>query len=71
MDIEKYARAIEKCLVQMVQREMSVVDVSEIWIDTSIPEDLIIEIIKTSQLNIPLEVQTITNAGKIIWARKT
>ncbi|WP_448516584.1 hypothetical protein [Pseudothermotoga sp.] len=71
MDLEKYARAIEKSLTQMVLREMNSVDVSEIWIDTSIPVDLIVEILKTRQLKIPEELQAITNAGKTIWVRKT
>ncbi|AJC72926.1 hypothetical protein AJ81_00545 [Pseudothermotoga hypogea DSM 11164 = NBRC 106472] len=71
MDVEKYVRAIEKSLTQMVLREMSSVDVSEIWIDTSIPVDLIVEILKTQQLKIPQELQAITNAGKVIWVRKT
>ncbi|WP_448535347.1 hypothetical protein [Pseudothermotoga sp.] len=71
MDLEKYVRAIEKSLTQMVLREMNSVDVSEIWIDTSIPVDLIVEILKTRQLKIPEELQTITNAGKTIWVRKT
>ena len=66
MDVEKYVRAIEKSLTQMVLREMSSVDVSEIWIDTSIPVDLIVEILKTQQLKIPQELQAITNAGKVI-----
>ncbi|HBT40193.1 MAG: Uncharacterized protein XD58_1194 [Thermotoga sp. 50_1627] len=70
MDVEKYVRAIEKSLTQMVLREMSSVDVSEIWIDTSIPVDLIVEILKTHQLKIPEELHSITNAGKIIWVRK-
>jgi len=71
VDVEKYVRAIEKSLTQMVLREMSSVDVSEIWIDTSIPVDLIVEILKTQQLKIPQELQAITNAGKVIWVRKT
>lgn len=71
MDVEKYVRAIEKSLTQMVLREMNSVDVSEIWIDTSIPVDLIVEILKTRQLKIPEELQAITNAGKTIWVRKT
>jgi len=70
VDVEKYVRAIEKSLTQMVLREMSSVDVSEIWIDTSIPVDLIVEILKTHQLKIPEELHSITNAGKIIWVRK-
>ncbi|WP_448531630.1 hypothetical protein [Pseudothermotoga sp.] len=71
MDLEKYVRAIEKSLTQMVLREMNSVDVSEIWIDTSIPVDLIVEILKTRQLKIPEELQAITNVGKTIWVRKT
>jgi hypothetical protein len=71
VDLEKYVRAIEKSLTQMVLREMNSVDVSEIWIDTSIPVDLIVEILKTRQLKIPEELQAITNAGKTIWVRKT
>jgi hypothetical protein len=71
VDLEKYVRAIEKSLTQMVLREMNSVDMSEIWIDTSIPMDLIVEILKTRQLKIPEELQAITNAGKTIWVRKT
>jgi hypothetical protein len=71
VDLEKYVRAIEKSLTQMVLREMNSVDVSEIWIDTSIPVDLIVEILKTRQLKIPEELQAITNVGKTIWVRKT
>lgn len=70
MDLEKYVRAIEKSLMQMVLREMTSVDVSEIWLDTSIPVDLIVEIFESGQIKVPQELQVITDGKKTIWTRE-
>ncbi|MEN3007995.1 hypothetical protein [Pseudothermotoga sp.] len=71
MDLEKYIRAIERSLMQMVAREISSVDVSEIWLDTSIPVDLIIEIFKSGQIRVPQELQSIVDGKKVIWTKET
>lgn len=71
MELEKYARAIEKSLMQIALREKDRADVSEIWIDTSIPVDLIIEIIKSRDISIPQEIKAITDGNKTIWVRGT
>ncbi|KAF2957539.1 hypothetical protein AS159_07695 [Thermotoga sp. Ku-13t] len=71
MDLEKYARAIEKSLTQIALREKDRADVSEIWIDTSIPVDLIIEIIKSCDISIPQEIKAIIDGNKTIWVRGT
>lgn len=69
MDLEKYARAIEKSLMQIALREKDRADVSEIWIDTSIPIDLIVDIIKSRDISIPQEIKAIIDGNKTIWVR--
>ncbi|WP_041081429.1 hypothetical protein [Thermotoga profunda] len=70
MVYERYAKAIEKVLGGIVQREHYDVDISEIWIETSIPQDLIIEIIEKIPLQLPETLHSITLGDKILWKRK-
>ncbi|MFN3283243.1 MAG: hypothetical protein ACK40Q_03300 [Pseudothermotoga sp.] len=70
MVYERYAKAIEKVLGDIVQREHFDVDISEIWVETSIPQDLIVEIIENFPLQLPEALHSITSGEKIIWKRK-
>ncbi|MGJ8453754.1 hypothetical protein ACSFC1_00395 [Pseudothermotoga sp. U03pept] len=67
---ERYAKAIEKVLGTIIQRERYDVDVSEIWIETSIPQDLIIEILEKFPLQFPETLHSITLGERIVWKRK-
>lgn len=69
ISFERYIKAIEKVLNNMVEKERVNVDISELWIDTSIPEDLIVEIIKNYQLEYPEALESITYDGKTLWKR--
>ena len=46
MDREKYIKGIEKALQRISSRDLKDIDVSEIWIETALPKDLIREILK-------------------------
>lgn len=70
MVYERYAKAIEKVLTGIVQREQYDVDISEIWVETSIPQDLIVEIIENFPLQLPEALHSITSGRNIIWKRK-
>ncbi|KAF2959231.1 MULTISPECIES: hypothetical protein [unclassified Thermotoga] len=69
MDKEKYVKGIEKALQKIAVRELKTVDISEIWIETALPKDLIIEILKEEKLNIPSDIETIKDGRDIIWKR--
>ncbi|ABQ46896.1 MAG: Uncharacterized protein XD64_0218 [Thermotoga sp. 47_83] len=69
MDKEKYVKGIEKALQKIAVRELKIVDISEIWIETALPKDLIIEILKEGKLNIPSGIETIKDGRDVIWKR--
>ncbi|MEJ5228805.1 MAG: hypothetical protein WHT65_02285 [Pseudothermotoga sp.] len=70
MVYERYAKAIEKVIGTIVQRERYDVDISEIWIETSIPQDLIVEILEKFPLQLPETLHSITLGERTVWKRK-
>ncbi|MCD6551387.1 MAG: hypothetical protein J7K79_04055 [Thermotoga sp.] len=69
MDREKYIKGIEKALQRISSRDLKDIDVSEIWIETALPEDLIREILKEESLNIPPGIEVIRNGREILWKK--
>jgi len=58
IDREVYRRAIERVLPELPV-ENGAIDVNSIWIETSLPRDLIIEIVKEGRLKLPANVERI------------
>ncbi|PLV57672.1 hypothetical protein [Thermotoga sp. SG1] len=69
MDKEKYIKGIEKALQRIAVRDLKDVDISEIWIETALPRDLIREILKEESLNIPPGIESIRDGREILWKK--
>ncbi|HEW92950.1 MAG TPA: hypothetical protein ENF81_10505 [Thermotogaceae bacterium] len=68
-EIEKYVRAVESSLLKVPIRQGNHVYLSDIWLVTSLPKDLIVEIIKKYQIELPENVKTIIDGKKVIKRR--
>ena len=68
--MENFVKAIRNILMRFREREMKIVDIDEIWIESSIPEDLIIEIIRKGEVEIPEEIDEIRKGKNVIWRRE-
>lgn len=66
LDIDKYKKAIEKVIQRFADKGWEEIKVEELWFETSLPVDLIIEVIK-SGITVPPEVKTITHRGNVLW----
>lgn len=69
LDIEKYKKAIEKVVQRFADKGWEEIKVEELWLETSLPIDLILEVIK-SGISVPSEVKMITHRGNILWKRQ-
>lgn len=69
MDKEKYLRGVERALLEIAKRELKEVDISEIWIETALPKDLIRELLADPSLNVPATIETIKDGREILWKR--
>lgn len=66
IDFEKYRKAVEKVIQRFADRGWEEIKIEEVWFETSLPVDLIIEVINQG-ISIPSEVKLITHGGKTIW----
>ncbi len=64
--IEKYVNAIKTAIEEAPVRNGDVVDVTDLWVITSLPLDLIIECVKSQEFEIPSHIKRVTNRGKIV-----
>ncbi|MGQ9477661.1 MAG: hypothetical protein ACUVRH_04120 [Candidatus Bipolaricaulia bacterium] len=55
---ERYREAIERVLPELPVRN-GTISVTSIWVETSLPRDLIIEIVKEGRLRLPPNVERI------------
>ncbi|WP_448379155.1 hypothetical protein [Fervidobacterium sp.] len=69
MDFDKYKKAVEKVIQRFADRGWEEIRVEEIWFETSLPIDLILEVINQQGVLIPPEVNSITYGGKVIWKK--
>ncbi|WP_448374661.1 hypothetical protein [Fervidobacterium sp.] len=69
MDYEKYKKAIEKVIQRFADKGWEEVKVEELWFETSLPVDLILEVINMGVF-IPADVKLITHGGKTLWKRE-
>ena len=68
--MENFAKAIRNVLMRFKDREMNVVEIDEIWIETSIPKDFIIELIKNGEVEVPEGIDEIRKGKSVIWRRE-
>ena len=68
--MENFAKAIRNVLMRFREREMNVVEIDEIWIETSIPKDFIIELIKKGEVEVPEGIDEIRKGKSVIWRRE-
>ncbi|MDK2886486.1 MAG: hypothetical protein PWP54_1044 [Thermosipho sp. (in: thermotogales)] len=64
---ERYEKAISNVLKNFVERGFEVITIEEIWFETSLPKDLILEVFQRSNLKIPKEIKEIKDKNSIIW----
>ncbi len=69
MNKEIFAKAIAKVLIRYVQRDIKTVDITDLWLDTSIPKDLIVELLNENSVPIPEGLEKIKDGKKIVWRR--
>jgi len=58
VDYDAYRRAIERVLPELPV-ENGAIDVDSIWVETSLPRDLIVEIVRSGKLQLPPNVERI------------
>lgn len=68
--VESFSKAIANVLKRYSERGMKVVDIKEIWIDTSIPEDLMIELLKKNEVEVPDGILEIKKDSHVVWKRR-
>ncbi len=64
--MEKYVKAVQSAVRQAPIKKGESVDVSDLWVITSLPKDLIIECLKSFDVKIPSNIHSITNRGRIV-----
>ncbi|MBO8160208.1 MAG: hypothetical protein H0Z24_01110 [Thermosipho sp. (in: Bacteria)] len=67
---ERYEKALSNVLKNLADRGMEEITIEELWIETSLPKDLILETLKRGNVNIPEEIKLITDKETVIWGTK-
>ena len=70
LDLSKYKKAIEKAVPE-IPVENGAITLEAIWLETALPEDLIIEILTMNELVLPPNVERVlTRNGQVLLERK-
>ncbi len=70
LDLSKYKKAIEKALPE-IPVENGAITLEAIWLETALPEDLILEVLLSNELTLPPNVERIiTRGGQVLLERK-
>lgn len=64
--LEKYVNTVKTAIEEAPVRNGNVVEITDLWVITSLPIDLIIECVKSTKFEIPSHIKRITNRGKVI-----
>ena len=65
-EIEKYVDAIKKAAKEAPVRKDDSIDISDLWVITSLPVDLIMECVKNEKFEMPSYVKKVTDRKKTI-----
>lgn len=68
-DEERYIKAVSNTISKVPVREDGSVDMTEVWVNSSLPLDLVIEAMNHPEMNLPDQVKSLKLYGKEIWAR--
>ncbi len=68
--MESFSKAISNVLKRYSERGINVIDIKEIWIDTSIPEDLMLELLKKNEVEVPDGILEIRKDSRVVWKRR-
>ena len=68
--VERFAKALSKLLRRFVESGRNSVDLFELWIESSIPMDLMEELVRKGEVDFPEELQQISVKGRVIWRRE-
>ncbi len=67
--MDRFAKAVGNVLKRFVERGIDVIDVKEIWIDSSIPLDVIEELIRDGKVKVPDGIKEIRKGRSVLWKR--
>jgi hypothetical protein len=65
---ERYEKAISNVLKNFLERGFEKITIEEIWFETSLPKDLILEVLKRGKLEIPSEIKEIKDKNSVVWS---
>ena len=69
-DMEKYKKAIEKTMAE-IPVENGTINLENLWLELTLPEDLMIEILTRDDLVLPGNVErVVTKDGKVLAEKK-
>ncbi len=68
--MERFAKAVENILKRFEEKGLEVVDIYDIWIESSIPIDLIEEVIEKDMVHVPPSIKEVKVRGKNFWRRR-
>ncbi|EKF49375.1 hypothetical protein H17ap60334_06399 [Thermosipho africanus H17ap60334] len=68
MNWERYEKALSKVLQNFANRGYEKVTIEELWVETSLPKDLLLELIKERNIVFPEEIKEIKYKNDIIWS---
>ncbi|ABR31447.1 hypothetical protein [Thermosipho melanesiensis] len=66
---ERYEKAISKILQDFANRGLEIVTVEELWVESSLPIDLILEILERNNITFPNEIKEIKYKNNTIWSK--
>jgi len=68
--MERFAKAVENILKRFEEKGLEVVDLYDIWVESSIPMDLIEEVIEKDMVKVPPNIKELKVRGKNFWRRR-
>jgi len=68
--MDRFAKAVENVLRRFEEKGFEEVDIYDVWIETSIPMDLIEEVIRKNMVDIPSNIREVKLRGKNFWRRR-
>ena len=68
MNWERYEKALSKVLQNFANRGYEEVTIEELWVETSLPKDLLLELIKERNIVFPEEIKEIKYKNDTIWS---
>ncbi|OGF52769.1 MAG: hypothetical protein A2Z21_00245 [Candidatus Fraserbacteria bacterium RBG_16_55_9] len=70
LELGKYKKAIEKAIPE-IPVENGAITLEAIWLETALPEDLIIEVLTGNDIALPANVErVVTRSGQVLLERK-